>query len=109
MWAQATIIEVYTLAGLGDGICWRLILHWLSGASVYFLCGATFVYGLCLANHWPLTLLSTPALLVMMLPGMSRLRVQVSDPKTWVIGFLEPSDVDVVKVYRSVRGLVVER
>lgn len=68
-WAQAIITEVYTLNALFFFVVFALLLHlrrdpgddraWIALA---------FVYGLSLANHWPLMSLATPGLLLALLP-----------------------------------------
>jgi hypothetical protein len=70
-WSQAIIAEDYTLNVLLFLILFVLALRCNSAGegecSVYTKWMA-FIYGLALSNHWPLLVLSTPALLVLLWP-----------------------------------------
>lgn len=83
MWAQSIVIEVYSLTVLGFVTCWLLLLFWVSGKGASYLYAAAFVFGLSLSNHWPLMVLSTPALLLTLLPARLRLIQQVRSPRVW--------------------------
>lgn len=79
-WSQAIVAEVYTLNVFFFLLLFYLILHYVSDellerqgrevkrkdGSYGLLAAITFVYGLSLSNHWPLIILSTPALLVLL-------------------------------------------
>ena len=77
-WSQAIIAEVYALNALLFFAAYALILHavrcperiwpWLTTAAVY---------GLSMANHWPLTALATPGLLAAALPARRRVFAQL--------------------------------
>ena len=68
-WSQAIITEVYTLNALFFFSLYALLLYgvrqphrtgvWIAAAAVY---------GLSLANHWPLMVLSTPGLMLLVFP-----------------------------------------
>lgn len=71
-WSQAVIAEVYSLNVLLFLACALLALE--AGrrparVSGPVLAGAGLLYGLALSNHWPLLVLSTPALLALAWPA----------------------------------------
>jgi hypothetical protein len=66
-WSQAIIAEVYTLNAL---LFFLLVLLALRRAS---LAAIGLVFGLSLANHWPLMLLCTPALVLLLWPRRAEL------------------------------------
>ena len=71
-WSQAIIAEVYTLNVLLFLLLFILALHCAAAKKeqqVFYCRWLAFIYGLALSNHWPLILLSTPALLVLMWPA----------------------------------------
>jgi hypothetical protein len=72
-WAQSIIIEVYSLAAFLLFLCWytldRFVQH-KREADWYVAC---LVFGLALSNHWPLTMLSAPALLAVVWPRIRSL------------------------------------
>ena len=81
-WSQAVITEVYTLNALLFFGVFGLLLHLRrrpGDGRVW--AGAAFLYGLSLANHWPLVLLATPGLALAALPMwrelVARLRLVV--------------------------------
>ena len=68
-WSQAIITEVYTLNALFFFGLYALLLYGVrqphrSGVWI----AAAAVYGLSLANHWPLMVLSTPGLMLLVFP-----------------------------------------
>jgi hypothetical protein len=70
-WSQAIIAEVYTLNVLLFLILVVLALQCNFSAGRKRSSGFKwlfFVYGLSLSNHWPLVLLSTPALIILLWP-----------------------------------------
>ncbi|MGR8933849.1 MAG: glycosyltransferase family 117 protein [Gammaproteobacteria bacterium] len=67
-WSQAIIAEAYTLNAFFFLTVLLLIVCYLDRPSSRLLKGAAFTYGLGLANHWPLLVLATPALLLPLLP-----------------------------------------
>jgi len=68
-WAQAIITEVYTLNALLFFVVFALLLHLgRSPTSDRAWTALAVVYGLSLANHWPLMVLATPGLALALLP-----------------------------------------
>ena len=68
-WSQAIITEVYTLNALLLFTVYALILHGVRHpAQSAIWIAAALVYGLSLANHWPLMVLAFPGLLLTALP-----------------------------------------
>ena len=71
-WSQSIIAEVYTLNILLILILFLLALKWVGSNTQkpadYLLYVMGFTYGLGLSNHWPLLILSTPMLLIIVLP-----------------------------------------
>ena len=84
-WSQAIIVEVYTLAVLGFVVCWRLLLGYVATGKVTLLYLTAFAFGLSLANHWPLMLVSTPALLVTLLPRLSDIVYLLRELRVWLL------------------------
>lgn len=79
-WSQAIIIEVYTLAALMFMVCWWLTFMLVRTRELkywYWLC---FVYGLSLADHWPLMILSTLAIVVTAWPMLGELLSRCRSP-----------------------------
>ncbi len=66
MWAQAIIPEVYSLNALLFMLLLKLALMVRRDARPQTLAGMALAYGLALSNHWPLIVLSTPALLLVL-------------------------------------------
>ena len=73
-WSQAIIAEVYTLNALLLFAVYALILHGVRhpAQSTIWIAAAS-IYGLSLANHWPLMLLAFPGLLLAALPARKTL------------------------------------
>ena len=67
-WSQAIIIEVYSLAVLMFLMTWLLVMGFVRTGAQRYWYGAAFCAGLGLANHWPLMILSAPALIVSLYP-----------------------------------------
>ena len=97
-WSQAIITEVYTLNALLLFTVYALILHGVRhpAQSAIWIAAAS-LYGLSLANHWPLMLLAFPGLLLAALPVrktlLPRLPLLVAVsllaaalPYTWMVG-----------------------
>lgn len=80
-WSQAIIIEVYTLATLMFMICWWLLSGFVSSGKRGWWWAFCLTYGLALANHWPLMVLSTPGLLLLLWPVRGLLARQLKSPK----------------------------
>ena len=67
-WSQAIIAEVYTLNVFFFLLLFLLAIHFKHSATKNSLFRLSLVYGLALSNHWPLIILSTPALLLLLWP-----------------------------------------
>jgi hypothetical protein len=70
-WSQAIVAEVYTLNALFLFALMLLALHYAASQprpGDRRPCWLAFGYGLSLANHWPLMLLSTPGLAALLWP-----------------------------------------
>jgi len=68
-WSQAIISETYTLNTFFFFCLFYLALVFLATKNIRALYVFAGVFGLSLANHWPLMLLSTPCLVVLLLPA----------------------------------------
>lgn len=77
-WSQSIISEVYTLNTFFFLtlflLCYRLGSAgkdaMVKGASRYSPLSISVLFGLSLANHWPLMLLASPALLILLMPAI---------------------------------------
>ena len=68
-WSQAIIAEVYTLNALLFFAAYALVLYGVGNPRRRWpLVAAAVVWGAGLANHWPLMVLATPGLLLVLLP-----------------------------------------
>ena len=68
-WAQAIITEVYTLNALCFFGIFALLLYLRRNpGDRRAWAGAAFLYGISLANHWPLMVLASPGLLLAAMP-----------------------------------------
>ena len=68
-WSQAIIAEVYTLNALFFFCLYALLLYGIrqpQRTGVWI--AAAIAYGLSLTNHWPLMVLSTPGLMLLVFP-----------------------------------------
>lgn len=72
-WSQAIIIEVYTLSVFLFLACLWLCLIYVRTQDVRSLIALAFVYGLALANHWPLQGLATMSLVAVLWPVLRAL------------------------------------
>ena len=68
-WAQSIIQEVYTLHALLIFSAFLLALLYVRDKEPWRLKWLAVVVGLSLANHWPLTVLTAPGLLVLLAPA----------------------------------------
>src|SRR3989475_4586981 len=68
-WSQAIIAETYTLNTFFFFCLFYLALVFLATKNLRVLYVFAGVFGLSLANHWPLMLLSTPCLVLLLLPA----------------------------------------
>ncbi len=68
-WSQAIIAEVYTLNALFFFGLYALILYGIRQPQrTGIWIAAAIAYGLSLTNHWPLMVLSTPGLMILVFP-----------------------------------------
>ena len=69
-WSQAIIAEVYTLNALFFFGLYVLLLYGIRQPHrTGIWIAAAVTYGLSLANHWPLMVLSTPGLMILVFPA----------------------------------------
>lgn len=68
-WSQAIIGETYTLNTFFFFWLFYLALAFLATRNLRFLYVGAGLFGLSLANHWPLMLLSAPCLVLLLLPA----------------------------------------
>ena len=87
-WAQSIIIEVYSLAAFLLFLCWyaldRFVQH--KREVDWFL--ACLVFGLALSNHWPLAMLSAPALLAVIWPEIRSLLFKLTNSRFFLLTVL---------------------
>ena len=87
-WAQSIIVEVYSLAALLLFLCWttldRFVQH--KREADWFL--ACLIFGLALSNHWPLSLLSAPALLAVVWPELRALLLRLTSSRFFLLTLL---------------------
>ena len=68
-WSQAIITEVYTLNALFFfGLYFLILRGTRHPGNACMWIAAAVIYGLSLANHWPLMILSTPGLILLVCP-----------------------------------------
>ena len=67
-WSQSIIVEVYTLNTFFSFLLMGLSLHYLVRGARRTLYLLSLVYGLSLTNSWPLVVLSSPCLLLIVWP-----------------------------------------
>lgn len=80
-WSQAIIVEVYSLNILLFSLVWLLALKYVKTCRPGQFYLLTFCYGLALSNHWPLVVLSTPAIILVLSPVFSKILQQLQSPK----------------------------
>ena len=85
-WSQAIIAETYTLNTFFFFCLFYLALVFLATKNLRVLYVFAGVFGLSLANHWPLMLLSTPCLVLLLLPA--RREVLRASPRMLGIAFV---------------------
>jgi 4-amino-4-deoxy-L-arabinose transferase-like glycosyltransferase len=80
-WAQSIIIEVYSLAAFLLFLCWYALDRFarLKRQADWYL--ACLVFGLALSNHWPLAMLSAPALLAVIWPEIRSLLFKLTNSR----------------------------
>lgn len=70
VWSQSIIAEVYALNSLFFFSVYALLLYGLRGKQrLWALIMAAALYGMSLANHWPLMILAAPGLFLLILPA----------------------------------------
>lgn len=87
-WAQSIIIEVYSLAAFLLFLCWYALdrfVHLKREADWFLAC---LMFGLALSNHWPLTMLSAPALLAVAWPEIRSLLFKLTSSRFLVLTLL---------------------
>jgi 4-amino-4-deoxy-L-arabinose transferase-like glycosyltransferase len=84
-WSQAIIIEVYSLAALLFMLAWWLALRFQQqpGSGRWAL--LCLVVGLGLANHWPLMVLSSLAIVATLLARLDYLLLAMRKPTFWLL------------------------
>ncbi len=83
-WSQAIIIEVYSLSSLLFLISLAMTLKFIETADMRYWYGLGFSFGLGLSNHWPLMLLSAPALMLLLTASYQQLTAEMARLKFWV-------------------------
>lgn len=83
-WSQAIIIEVYVLAVLLFLICLSAALKYMQTGEIKYWYALGLCFGLALSNHWPLTVVSTPALLLLVSTRYQQLKSQFVRPQFWM-------------------------
>lgn len=84
-WSQAIIIEVYSLAALLFMTCAWLLLKYVRTEQAIWWYGAALVFSLGLSNHWPLMVLSAPALAALVSPAFRQLMTACLSPRFWLL------------------------
>ncbi len=87
-WSQAIIIEVYTLAVLMFMLCWYCTALFVRTSNLKYFYLLGILYGLSLSNHWPLMILSTPGLLILLSDRVDILRQALRRPGFWLLSML---------------------
>lgn len=84
-WSQAIIVEVYSLGVLTFLVCFYFGLRFGNdGRRIWLYCLA-FSYGLALSNHWPVVILSSPAILLLLLNQWPRFLDCLKSPLFWLV------------------------
>ncbi len=87
-WSQSIIIEVYSLAVLMFLLCVWIALEYERRGDIRYWYALGFFFGLALSNHWPLMILSTPALLFVVAGRFQSLRTELSRLEFWLLSLL---------------------
>lgn len=72
-WSQAIIVEVYSLGVLTFFVCLYFGLRFSKDGDRRWLYCLSLSYGLALSNHWPVVVLSSPAIFFVLLSQWSKL------------------------------------
>ena len=84
-WSQAIIVEVYSLGALTFLICFYFGLRFGNdGRRIWLYCLA-LSYGFALSNHWPVIVLSSPAILLLLLHQWPQLLACLKSPLFWLV------------------------
>lgn len=84
-WSQSIIVEIFTLNTLLILVTLYLCVRFSEAPSRRLAWAITFVFSLSIANHWPLTVLAFPGLLVICLAQYAWIGRQARDPRFWAI------------------------
>ncbi len=115
VWSQSIIAEVYTLNSLFFFAVYALLLYGLKGEKrLWAFIAAAVLYGMSLANHWPLMVLAAPGLFLLVLPaGKAMFRrlpllsgivvLGAAVPYAWM--FLRAQQNPRISFYGSMNGL----
>jgi hypothetical protein len=87
-WSQAIVIEVYSLAVLMFVSCVWAVLKYSQTGDIRYWYVLGFLYGLALSNHWPMMILSTPVLVILLAGSFQRLRGEMTRPQFWLLSIL---------------------
>ena len=87
-WSQAVIIEVYSLAALLFMGCLYSVMKLRTSQRIAWWYAACLLFGLSLANHWPLAVLCSPALLCLAWPNLTLIVDWLRSPRTWYLSGL---------------------
>ncbi len=115
VWSQSIVAEVYSLNSLFFFAIYALLLYGLRGKQrLWALIAAAALYGMSLANHWPLMILAAPGLFLLILPaGKAMFRrlpmlfsvaaLGAAVPYVWM--FLRAQQNPKISFYGSMNGL----
>jgi len=87
-WSQAIIIEVYSLSCLLFLISLAMALKFIESADMRYWYALGFFFGLGLSNHWPLMLLSAPALILLLMSSVQQLMTEMTRIRFWILSLL---------------------
>ncbi len=87
-WAQSIIVEVYSLAALLLFLCWTTLDRFVQHKREVDWFLACLIFGLALSNHWPLILLSAPALLAVVWPEVRPLLFKLTNSRFLLLTLL---------------------
>ncbi len=80
-WSQAIVLEVYTLNTFAFLLAWYGTVRFLQGTDTKWLYLGVLAFGLGLANHWPLIVLSALAFIPWMLGHWQRVKTVFVSPR----------------------------
>jgi len=86
-WSQAIIVEVYSLGVLTFLVCFYFGLRFGNDGRRHWLYCLAFSYGFALSNHWPVVVLSSPAILLVLLQQWPRFLDCLKSPLFWLVSF----------------------